>query len=63
MITPFKRLIATLAFILPVIALAASPAMATTKAKTTKTHHVASVHKTAAHKTTHAKKIVKPAAS
>ena len=62
MITPFKRLIATLAFILPVIALAVSPAMAATKGKT-KTHHVASIHKTAAHKTTHAKKVVKPAAS
>jgi hypothetical protein len=62
-ITSFKRLIASLAFVLPVVALAASPAMAATKAKTTKTHHVTAVHKAAAHKTTHAKKVVKPAAS
>jgi hypothetical protein len=60
-ITPFKRLIATVAFILPVVALAASPAVAATKAKP---HHVAAVHKTVAHKTTtHTKKIVKPSAS
>jgi hypothetical protein len=62
-ITPFKRLIATLAFILPVVALAASPAMAATKAKTP-VHHVTPVHKVSTHKTTtHAKKVVKPAAS
>lgn len=62
-ITSFKRLIAATAFILPVVALAGSPAMAATKTKTV-THHTTVVHKTAAHKTTtHAKKVVKPTAS
>ncbi|HEY4174840.1 MAG TPA: hypothetical protein VGM42_17565 [Rhodopila sp.] len=63
MITPFKRLIAATAFILPVVALAGSPAMAATKTKTV-THHTTAVHKTAVHKTTtHTKKVVKPTAS
>jgi hypothetical protein len=61
-ITSFKRLIATLALILPVAALAASPVLAATQTKTTKTHH-ASVHKASAHKTTHPKKKTSPTAS
>jgi hypothetical protein len=54
-ITSFKRLIAALAFVLPVVALATSPVMAATQAKTTKTHHT-SIHKASVHKTTHPKK-------
>jgi hypothetical protein len=60
-ITSFKRLIAALAFILPVVALATSPVMAATQTKATKTHHT-SVHKVSAHKTTHTKKKTSPAA-
>jgi hypothetical protein len=55
-ITSFKRLIAALAFILPVAALVTSPVMAATQTKTTKTHHVTPVHKASVHKTTHTKK-------
>ena len=64
MITSFKRLIAATAFILPVVALAGSPAMAATKTKTV-THRTTAVHKTSVvHKTTtHTKKVVKPTAS
>lgn len=59
-ITSIKRLIAGLAFVLPVAALATSPVMAAshTKAK----HHHASVHKASAHKS-HSKKIAAPTAS
>jgi hypothetical protein len=51
-ITSFKRLIAALAFVLPVAALVASPVMA---ASASKTKHHTTVHK-ASHKSTHAKK-------
>jgi hypothetical protein len=44
--TSRTRLFAALAFVLPVAALVASPAMATTKAKA---HHTA-IHKTSTHK-------------
>jgi hypothetical protein len=47
-ITSFKRLIAALAFVLPVLALAASPVMAASHTK--KPHH-SSIHKASAHKT------------
>ena len=52
MFTSFKRLIAALAFVLPVAALVSSPVMA---ASLHKKHHVAvhkhHVHKVSAHKT------------
>ena len=51
--TSFKRLIAALAFVLPVAALAVSPAMAATHHKA---HH-SSIHKASAHKS-HSKKPV-----
>jgi hypothetical protein len=57
--TSFKRLIAGLAFVLPAIALAASPVMAASHNKTR--HHVP-VHKASMHKT-HAKKTTAPTAS
>jgi len=53
-ITSFKRLIATLAVIVPAAALVTSPAMAMSQPKA-KSHHTSS-HKTVAHKTTHTKK-------
>lgn len=59
MISSFKRLIAALAFVLPVAALVASPVMAASHAKA-KSHH--SVHKTSMHKS-HAKKPASPTAS
>ena len=59
MITSFKRLIATLAFMLPVAALVASPVMAANHTNA-KTHHP-SVHK-ASHKT-HSKKTASATAS
>lgn len=46
-----KRMITALAFVLPFAAMAASPAMATTKSHKG-THHSAT-HKTSAHKTPH----------
>jgi hypothetical protein len=46
-INSFKRLIAALAFVLPVVALVASPVMATTQ-NHAKSHH--SVHKASSHK-------------
>jgi hypothetical protein len=55
-ITSFKRLIAALAFVLPVAALLASPVMAASHHK--KSHHT-SVHKVSMHKT-HAKKTTTP---
>jgi len=58
--TSFKRLIAALAFVLPVAALVTSPVMAASHHKT-KPHH-ASVHKTSSHKT-HGKKATMPTAS
>jgi hypothetical protein len=48
-ITSFKRLIAALAFVLPALALAASPVMAASQTKVK--HHHASVHKVSTHKT------------
>jgi hypothetical protein len=54
----FKRLIAALAFVLPVTALVASPVMAATHHKST----TSSVHKTSAHKS-HGKKTSSPTAS
>jgi hypothetical protein len=62
-ITSFKRLIAALAFIVPVAALVTSPVMAASQTKTTKTHHVSALHKTVAHKTVHTKKTIAPTAS
>jgi hypothetical protein len=59
-ITSFKRLIAALAFVLPVAALVTSPVMAASHTKTKPQH--ASVHKASAHKT-HSKKTVAPTAS
>jgi hypothetical protein len=47
-ITSFKRLIAAFAFVLPALALAASPVMAATQ---TKAPHHTSTHKTSTHKT------------
>jgi hypothetical protein len=47
--TSFKRLIAALAFVLPALALAASPVMAASQTKAK--HHHTSVHKASAHKT------------
>lgn len=58
MITSIKRLIAGLAFVLPVAALVASPVMAATHAK----HHHSQVHKASMHKS-HGKKVSAPAAS
>lgn len=52
MTTSRKRLVAALAFVLPVAALVATPAMAAKHHKA-KTHHV---HKVAAHKAHKAKK-------
>jgi hypothetical protein len=46
-ITSFKRLIAALAFVLPVLALVASPVMAASHTK--KPHHT-SIHKVSMHK-------------
>ncbi len=57
-ITSIKRLIASLAFVLPVAALGASPVMAATHGK----HHHSQIHKTSMHKS-HAKKAAAPAAS
>ncbi len=54
MTTSRKRLITALAFVLPLAALAASPAMAA-KSHKGQTHH-SSVHKTSAHKTPHKSK-------
>jgi hypothetical protein len=48
---PRTRLIAALAFVLPVAALTAAPVSAATPQK--HKHHSASVHKTSAHKATH----------
>ncbi len=58
MITSFKRMIATLAFVLPAAALVTSPVMAASQTKA-KTHH-STVHKASAHKT---KKTTTPTAS
>ncbi|HBK04669.1 MAG TPA: hypothetical protein DDZ81_02265 [Acetobacteraceae bacterium] len=60
MITSIKRLIAGLAFVLPVAALVTSPVMAASQTKAK--HHHASVHKASTHKS-HAKKAAAPAAS
>jgi hypothetical protein len=57
--TFFKRLIGTLAIVLPAAALVTSPVMAATHAKTK--HHV-SIHKASAHKS-HSKKTTAPTAS
>jgi hypothetical protein len=59
-ITSFKRLIAALAFVLPVAALVASPVMAATQ-NHAKTHH--SVHKTSSHKMHSKKNTTAPATS
>jgi hypothetical protein len=59
-ITSFKRLIAALAFILPVAALVTSPVMAASHTKA-KPHHM-SVHKASMHKH-HSKKMTAPTAS
>ena len=56
--TSFSRLIAALAFVLPVAALVASPVMAASHNKVR--HHV-SIHKVSAHKSH--KKIAAPTAS
>ena len=57
-ITSIKRLIAGLAFVLPVAVLAASPVMAATHGK----HHHSQVHKTSMHRS-HGKKAAAPTAS
>jgi hypothetical protein len=59
-ISSFKRLIAALAFVLPVAALVASPVMAASHAKA-KSHH-SSIHKTSMHKS-HGRKTASPTAS
>jgi hypothetical protein len=56
-ISSFKRLIAALAFVMPVAALLASPVMAASHHK----HH-GSIHKASAHKS-HGKKTTGPTAS
>jgi hypothetical protein len=59
-ITSLKRLIAMLAFVLPVAALVTSPVMAAGHTKA-RSHH-ASVHKASSHKM-HSKKTTAPTAS
>jgi hypothetical protein len=59
-ITSFKRLIAALVFVMPVVALVASPVMAATHTRTR--HHHSAIHHASLHKS-HSKRITSPTAS